>query len=63
MKMLLSFAATAALALSTEGVCFGQHYVQTSLDASVQGSSRGNRCAVSEWVGLGSQFRKSLVGF
>jgi uncharacterized protein (TIGR03118 family) len=39
MKILMSLAATAALALSTDAVCFGQHYVATNLDSSVPGQA------------------------
>lgn len=37
MKKLLTLAASAALALATDSVCFGQHYIQTNLDGNVQG--------------------------
>jgi uncharacterized protein (TIGR03118 family) len=51
-KKLVTIAASAALAISTGAVCFGQHYTQTNLDSSVAGAAEATDAQLVNGWGL-----------
>ena len=63
MKTLLRVAASTAVSLSMGAVAFGQHYVQTNLQANTSGAAEAtDPNLVNAWGLTDPHFRQRLVG-
>ena len=61
MNALLRLAASTSFALSVGAVAFGQHYVQTNLDANTAGAAEATDSQLVNPWGLTRRDRKSVV--